>query len=68
MRYFRIRIGMHFTRWYVRRGYTFDYEDHKPVWDCPWYIRPMLFFFSPVIYFTYVIALTEKKDGKGVNT
>lgn len=35
-----------FTRWYVKRGWSFDGDG----FDCPWYIRPFLFLFSPSIY------------------
>lgn len=35
-----------FTRWYVKRGWSFDGDG----FDCPWYIKPLLFLFSPSIY------------------
>lgn len=40
-----------FTLWYIRRGYTFRTEEGDGVWDCPWWVRPMLFLFSPSVYF-----------------
>lgn len=41
-----------FTRWYYKQGYTFGVEnDLKPRFKCPWYIRPLLFLFSPSVYF-----------------
>ena len=63
----RRKLGGPFTRWYVKRGYTFDYEFEagavhtdgtfstplklpKPVWNCPWWVRPLLIFFSPSVY------------------
>ena len=40
-----------FTKWYVRNGYTFDYDENLcAVWHCPWYVKPFLFLFSPSIY------------------
>ena len=51
-----------FTLWYIRRGYTFDYifdqkspEDDRVTiaraeWVCPWWVRPLLIFFSPSVY------------------
>ena len=64
MRYLRIRIGMRFTRWYMKKGYSFCYKDHEPVWDCPWYVRPMTFFFSPVIYFAAHAGENDKQKGE----
>ena len=31
-----------FTLWYIRRGYTFRTVEGEGVWDCPWWVRPML--------------------------
>lgn len=60
-----------FTKWYADRGYTFRYEipplgnpaatgkfsiDTCAVWDCPWWVRPLLIFFSPSVYVAYKIA------------
>lgn len=42
-----------FTKWYVKKGWTFGYDGILPlnaVWHCPWYIKPLLFLFSPSIY------------------
>lgn len=40
-----------FTKWYVCKGYTFGYDENLcAVWNCPWYIKPLLFLFSPSIY------------------
>lgn len=51
-----------FTLWYIRRGYTFGYDytptapddDRviipKAVWECPWWVKPLLIFFSPSVY------------------
>ena len=40
-----------FTRWYVKRGYRFDGDG----FECPWYVRPFLFLFSPSIYVAAVM-------------
>lgn len=57
-----------FTRWYVKRGYTFGYDFTdvaifddgfmrtpvsmpRAVWDCPWWVRPLLIFWSPSTYY-----------------
>ncbi len=43
-----------FTKWYVKKGYTFGYDGYLPssaVWICPWYIKPLLFLFSPSVYY-----------------
>ena len=55
------------TLWYVKRGYTFEYDFSNvsiygddyiavpgnlptSVWHCPWWVRPLLIFFSPSVY------------------
>lgn len=65
-------IKKRFTKWYIKKGYTFDYIDYaisrsdliggddifpplpqsipKAIFICPWYIRPLLVFFSPSVY------------------
>lgn len=60
-----------FTIWYIKKGYTFDYVLHridfnepfyqKPIaiFDCPWYVKPLLCFFSPSVYFI-------EKHGKAI--
>lgn len=56
-----------FTKWYIKRGYTFEYDfsnidnyvdyiatpDNLPqaVWHCPYWVRPLLIMFSPSIYY-----------------
>ena len=45
------KLRKRFTLWYIRRGYTFRTEEGEGVWDCPWWVRPMLFLFSPSVYF-----------------
>lgn len=52
-----------FTKWYVDRGYTFRYEipplgtiEDCAIWDCPWWVRPLLIFFSPSTYFAYKVG------------
>ena len=48
MRYLRRR----FTYWYIKRGYIFGYDDHmNTIWKCPWWVKPLLIFFSPSVYF-----------------
>lgn len=56
-----------FTKWYIRRGYTFDYDSSdipvigdeyiktpcgipKAIWNCPFWVKPLLVFFSPSTY------------------
>lgn len=67
-----------FTRWYVKRGYTFGYDFTdvpvysdgylstpggipKTIWNCPWWVKPLLIFFSPSVYMskTYGEGLTK---------
>ena len=42
-----------FTKWYFKRGYRFGYkvDNGVAVWDCPWWVKPLLIFFSPSVYF-----------------
>ena len=40
-----------FTRWYVKRGYTFSVKDGRPVYGCPWWVRPFTFLISPSVYY-----------------
>lgn len=48
---FRRNINRKFTYWYIKRGYTFEYINYyEPVWHCPWWVKPLLIFFSPSIY------------------
>ena len=52
-----------FTKWYVFKGYTFDYDENLcAVWTCPWYIKPLLFLFSPSVYY---IEITTNYICKG---
>ena len=60
-----------FTIWYIKKGYTFGYVLHRiefdepfcpesiVVFNCPWYIKPLLCFFSPSVYFI-------EKHGKAI--
>ena len=41
----------HFTIWYVRRGYIFDPETG---FECPFWVKPLLIFFSPSVY-THIV-------------
>lgn len=47
------KLKTKFTKWYVRKGYVFGYDGNIPpkaYWSCPWYVKPLLFLFSPSIY------------------
>lgn len=59
------RIRERFTMWYVKKGYKFGYRPCKVYADgilttpleipetyfiCPWYVKPLLIFFSPSVY------------------
>lgn len=50
-----MNLRKRFTLWYIRKGYRFGYDGGNvspvAVWYCPWYIKPLLFLFSPSIYF-----------------
>lgn len=47
----RDKYSARFTKWYVRKGYAFGYDDcYNGIWNCPWYIKPLLFLFSPSVY------------------
>ena len=41
-------IKKHFTIWYVKRGYTFGVTDS--VFECPFWVKTLLIFFSPNVY------------------
>ncbi len=64
-----MKLKKRFTKWYVKKGYTFGYDfsecemvggdDIFPpmpktapaaVWNCPWWVKPFLFLFSPSVY------------------
>lgn len=74
------KIRRIFTKWYVKRGYTFGYDFTdtpifddgflklpldmpKVVWNCPWWVRPLLIFFSPS---TYMIECFSKPFIEGL--
>lgn len=49
------KIIKRFTVWYVKRGYKFKVTVSKngeviEQWNCPWWVRPLLIFFSPSTY------------------
>lgn len=58
------KIRRAFTKWYIKRGWTsgwhfiYDEEgehpthpiDAKRYFVCPWWVRPLLIFFSPCVY------------------
>lgn len=54
-----------FTKWYVKKGYTFGYKVENNMsfgtyFDCPIWVRPLLFLFSPSLYTYYVLFAVEK--------
>lgn len=47
------KIRKRFTKWYVSKGYIFGYSGIDPFearWACPFWVRPLLFLFSPSCY------------------
>lgn len=46
-------IKKRFTMWYIRRGYIFDPETG---FECPFWVKPLLIFFSPIVYTYYVFG------------
>lgn len=59
------KIRRAFTLWYIKRGYTFEYDFSdvpgsipKTVWNCPWWVVPLLIFFSPSTYVMETIGKT----------
>ena len=48
------KLRRRFTLWYIRRGYGFGYDTSsgkpKALFNCPIWVRPLLFLFSPSIY------------------
>ena len=47
-----MNIKKRFTKWYVKKGYKFFYDSSNiAVWRCPWWVKPLLIFFSPSVYF-----------------
>ena len=47
-----MNIKKRFTKWYVKKGYRFGYDySNVAVWNCPWWVKPLLIFFSPSVYF-----------------
>ena len=53
-----MNIKKRFTIWYVQRGYTFDPRPDKgstdSVFVCPFWVKPLLIFFSPSVY-THIV-------------
>ena len=53
-----MNIKKRFTIWYVQRGYTFDPRPDKgctdSVFECPFWVKPLLIFFSPSVY-THIV-------------
>lgn len=46
-------IKIKFTKWYIKKGYRFefDYAILDARFICPIWVKPFLIFFSPSIYF-----------------
>lgn len=38
------------TKWYIDNGYTFEVGSYKNFYDCPWWVKPLLIFFSKKQY------------------
>ena len=53
-----MNIKKRFTIWYAQRGYTFDPrpdEEHTgSAFECPFWVKPLLIFFSPSVY-THIV-------------
>ena len=73
-------IRKRFTNWYIKRGYTFGYKwvtnDEgimvaEAYFVCPWWVRPLLIFFSPSTYVAEVIrpaAWAGLREGLGLTS
>ena len=68
-----------FTKWYFKRGYRFGYnfgpknyfsddlvDTGVAVWDCPWWVKPLLIFFSPSVYFYELGDCVSKEINEGL--
>lgn len=72
-----------FTKWYIKRGYTFGYDYtgvpiHSDelvkipggiptaVWGCPRWVRPLLIFFSPSVYYNHIAMRYAKAISDGI--
>ena len=48
------KIKKRFTKWYVNKGYLFEYDftvnPTESSFVCPIWVRPFLIFFSPSVY------------------
>lgn len=57
-----------FTKWYFKRGYRFGYKVNTgvAVWDCPWWVKPLLIFFSPSVYFYELGDCVSKGINEGL--
>ena len=57
-----------FTKWYFKRGYRFGYKVNTDVavWDCPWWVKPLLIFFSPSVYFYELGDCVSKEINEGL--
>lgn len=45
------RLREKFTRWYVKKGYTFNGGFTEIIFCCPWWVKPFVFLFSPSVYY-----------------
>ena len=64
------RIKRAFTKWYIKRGYTFYYDfvqfneevtGMRARYNCPLWVKPLLIFFSPSVYNTNVLLPRLRK-------
>ena len=45
------KIRVRFTEWYVDKGYTFTVKDQRPIYGCPWWVKPFTWLLSPSLYY-----------------
>lgn len=62
------KIRKKFTKWYYDRGYRFGYHGFCAYWECPWYVRPLLIFFSPSCYFQCMAECIMDSFKRGIES
>lgn len=63
------KLRSKFTKWYYRKGYRMEYRAYdgsefvaEMIFTCPFYIRPLVyFFFSPCVYY-HEVGFEFKED------
>ena len=62
------KLRRKFTKWYYRKGYkaTYLYTVDNYVFSCPWYVKPLLFLFSPSIYNREIGKKFTREFWKGI--